>query len=84
MQVKCVVAATNANGEPDLYFLKVSCTNRQYSAGEHYARAKQAAEDEGYEEPMVAFDQCDAAGKAMLPLFQWETASLVRVGDDEL
>ena len=75
MALKMIVAGTNANGEPDLYFLKIRCTFEEYNEGEHYLLAQRKAEEEGYERPFVVFDEHDSAGKAMLPLFTWETAS---------
>jgi hypothetical protein len=73
--VKCIVAGHNANGEPDLYFCKVRCTEQQIDNGEHYERAQRVAQDDGYDEKNVAFDEFDPAGAAMLGLFEWDTAS---------
>ena len=75
MNIKCIVAGTNANGEPDLYFCIVNCTIDQGHNGNHYDTAKEMAEDNGYEGPFVAFDERDSAGHAMLDLFEWSTAS---------
>jgi len=72
--INCIVAAHNANGEPDLYFCRVRCTEQQYEAGDHYDRAKRAALDEGYGSTAVVFDQYDSAGRAMSGLFAWESA----------
>lgn len=73
--VKCIVAGINASGEPDLFFTKIICrTQNQIDEGEHYERAVKAANDEGYE-AKLAYDEFDSAGKAMLPLFVWESAS---------
>lgn len=76
--LRCVVAATNSNGEPDLYFIKIHCTEEQYDRGEHYIAAKQAAEDEGYES-FLAYDENDPGGEAMLPLFTWDSASVISI-----
>ena len=62
MNIKCIVAGTNANGEPDLYCCIVNCTIDQGHNGNHYDTAKEMAEDHGYE-------------GAMLDLFEWSTAS---------
>ena len=59
MLVKVVVAATSADGTPDFFACCVECYQHQYDEGEHYDKAKEAAEDEGYEGPMVAFDEND-------------------------
>lgn len=79
MITKCIVAGTNANGEPDLFFVKVETTAEQLTRGEHYDAARAAAKADGYEEPFVAFDELDPAGTNMLPLFVWESASVVKV-----
>lgn len=75
MIVRCVVAASNAGGEPDLFPVKVICSEEQYTNGEHYAAANQAAEDEGYE-PALAFDENDPGGVAMMSIFTWSSAPL--------
>lgn len=75
MIIRMMVAATNANGEPDIYFCKVTCTEDELDSGDHYDMAKRHAEDEGYDRPMVAFDEFDPAGKAMLNNFVWESAT---------
>jgi hypothetical protein len=73
--IKCIVAAHNATGEPDLYFCQVRCTQAQYDNGDHYVRARQAARDDGYEGEMVIFDEFDTAGQAMLGLFCWDSVA---------
>ncbi|MDO3380396.1 hypothetical protein [Geoalkalibacter halelectricus] len=75
-EVKCIVAAHNANGEPDLFFVVVRCTEDQYHNGDHYAAANDFAEAQGYE-PALAYDENDSAGRAMLGFFDWQTASSV-------
>jgi len=79
-QVRCVVACVNANGEPDLFFVRVECTGEEYDHGAHYDCAEDAAKEEGYE-PHLAYDEHDAAGSAMMVLFEWDTASAVRAAD---
>lgn len=76
MDIKCVVACHNAGGEPDLYFVKVSCSEAEYSNGEHYEKAEAGAYQNGYDGPMVVFDENDGPG-ALFGLFEWETASVV-------
>jgi hypothetical protein len=75
--IKCIVAADNPNGEPDLYFCRVRCTEQQFETGDHYDRAKRAAQDDGYDSTAVVFDEFDDAGNAMLDLFVWESAEPV-------
>jgi hypothetical protein len=76
MKIKTIVACRNANGEPDLYFVKVDCTSKQYENGEHYKAANLQAEREGYD-AYLAYDENDSAGRAMLPLFKWESATTI-------
>ena len=78
MTIKCIVAAINSNGAPDLYFCKVSCTQEQYTAGDHYLTAKRSAEDEGYE-PMLAFDENDPAGPGLCSLFVWDSINAIQL-----
>lgn len=79
-----VAVQSCGTGEPDLYFCKVRCSETEFENCDHYERAKQAARDEGYEGVMVPFDEHDKAGKAMLPLFQWETASIWHANHEEV
>jgi len=74
MVVKVVVAATNANGEPDFYWCKVDCSDQEYNEGWHYAMARDAAEENGYEGEMVVFDEHDPP-KPLFNMFNWESAS---------
>ena len=75
---KLIVAALNANGEPDFFYCKVSCTDEQYDNGDHYVLAESLAVKEGYE-PRLSFDENDSAGKAILEHFVWESAQTVKV-----
>ena len=80
MEIKCIVACHNSNGEPDLFFVKVETTQEQIDNGVHYARAREEAELCGYDACItsVTFDETDSAGKAMLDLFQWDSANVVK------
>lgn len=80
MTVRCVVAAINGDGDPDLYFVKVNCTEDQYLLGIHYDAAEFAADREGYE-ACLAYDEHDSAGKAMMALFDWNTASEINANE---
>lgn len=71
---KMIVAAVNANGEPDFYFCKVRCNAEQYDNGDHYVLAERKAIDEGYE-PKLSYDENDDAGKSILGHFVWASAS---------
>lgn len=77
MIIKCIVSATNSNSSPDLYFVKVDATERQIECGWHYDTARDEADAEGYT-PHLCYDENDAAGKAMLSLFNWDSASVVK------
>ena len=70
-----VVAATNANGDADLFFFKMRMTEDDYNNGYHYESAIQYAESQDYEQPMVVFD--GSMPKALEDLFEWDTASII-------
>jgi hypothetical protein len=76
--LRCIVAANNSNGEPDLFFVKVTCSEDDYEHGLHYDAAAEASEQNGYD-PRLSFDERDPAGQAMLHLFEWDTAHTVFV-----
>jgi hypothetical protein len=73
---KVVVACYNASGEPDFFFCKVNCLPADYDEGVHYEIAKQAAKDNGYERPNVAYDESDSPAKELFKMFEWDSASL--------
>lgn len=79
-RIRCVIAATNLNGDPDLFFVLVDATQDDIDSGRHYEAATRKAEDEGYE-TSLSFDEDDSAGAAMMPLFDWESASVVCTQD---
>ena len=68
---KVIVLCTNAEGAPEFHSCTPEVTQEQYDNGEHYDLAKENAEDNGYEEPMVAFDENDPAAKQLLKLADW-------------
>lgn len=69
-----MVAATNANGEPDFYFCIIRSTFEEQQNGDHYVLAERMSMKEGYA-PRLSFDENDLAGKAILDHFVWESAS---------
>ena len=71
---RMVVAGTNANGEPDLFFCRVICRQEQYDTGDHYDAAADTALLNGYGSPFVIFDEHDPP-KSLFNLFDWDTAS---------
>ena len=74
--IKMIVACTNASGEPDLFFFKLKTNDEYIESMLAVDRARQIAEDEGYEGPYVVYDETDRAGKAMLDKFVWESATV--------
>lgn len=82
-EIKVMVAAVNAGGEPDFFFCKVNCNESEINDGEHYEAAKATAEKEGYE-PRLAFDQNDSGGQAILDVFEWDSADVVDLADGHL
>ena len=77
-EIKCIVAGFNPQGESDLYFVKVNCTEMQEVCGTHIAAARTQAVKDGWEAPVI-FDEYDRAGKAMLSLFVWDSASIINI-----
>jgi hypothetical protein len=75
MEIKCVVACRNASGESDFFFCKVECSQNQYDVGDHYDIAEDAARDEGYDGPMVVFDENDGPD-FLFDHFVWESATV--------
>jgi len=69
--IKCAVFSINSNGEPDIFFCKVKCSQEQYDNGEHYEKAKELAEENSYD-PVLACDENDPAG-AVMQLFVWDS-----------
>ena len=62
---KVWVLATNASGEPEFLSLRPEATDEQVDEGAHYDLAIAQAEDMGYEQPMIAFDETDPAGRLL-------------------
>lgn len=60
-EIKVIVAATNANGEPDFFGCVVRCSQVAIDEGTHYEIAIAKAEANGFEKPAVAFDEEDTA-----------------------
>lgn len=56
---KMMVACTNANGERDLFVTTILASDDEVADGLHYERAEDAAAEDGYEGPFVAFDEHD-------------------------
>ena len=69
--VRVVVLASDADGVPTFVLRTVTVTNAQYDDGQHYDLAKHMATREGYEAPMVAFDEFDTAAHQCEHLGRW-------------
>jgi hypothetical protein len=77
-QIRCIVAAIDANGEPSLFFVIINGTTSQFARGQHYHEAIEYANKCGYE-GKLAFDEYDTDGKAMLGLFIWQSATVIDI-----
>ena len=77
-EIKMIVAGYNTNGDADFFFCKVSCTESYIFCGEHYKEARDLAVVEGFD-PVMVFDETDPGGKAIEPVFVWESATVVTV-----
>jgi len=62
--IQVAVFASNANGEPDVFFTSITCGQDEIDDGSHYDIAKEVAESHGYS-PSLAMDENDP-GWAML------------------
>jgi hypothetical protein len=70
MEIKCVVAADNADGDHDIFPIVVVCTQAQYEEGKHYDAAEDEAEAHGYE-PRYVFDEHDPGFRFFLNAIDW-------------
>lgn len=74
--MRCVVAATGLNGDPDFFFCAVDANWGEIDAGMHKDAAKALARTEGWAGDMVVFDENDAPGE-LLSMFHWDSATVV-------
>jgi hypothetical protein len=68
---RVAVLCRNSEGEPEFHTCTPAVTHEQLTNGEHYERAKDNAADNGFEEPMIAFDATDQAAKELRTLAEW-------------
>lgn len=68
---KVVVLCRNSDGEPEFHTCTPGVTHAQKIEGKHYEMAMENAADQGYDEPMVAFDKTDAAAKQLAEVWTW-------------
>jgi hypothetical protein len=69
--VKVAVLCHNSNGVPEFHTCTPEVTQEQIDNGEHYDLAKENAANNGYEEPMLAFDAKDVAGRQLAEVLAW-------------
>lgn len=69
--LRVAVLASGADGVPTFTWTRFTLTNEQYENGEHYDLAKAGADRDGYEAPMVAFDEFDTAAHQCDHLARW-------------
>lgn len=83
MRVNVVVAAINASGESDLVPFVVICSPGEVADNEHLEVAKAAAHDEGYREPMIAFEErTDRHGLFSLFSFRGDDAPTIMIHEE--
>jgi hypothetical protein len=62
------IVARDASGAPAITRWEVGATEQELEHGYHYDIASDLAREQGYGDPMVAFDESDPAGRTMLAL----------------
>ncbi|MGV4935305.1 hypothetical protein ACVCGZ_05750 [Serratia nematodiphila] len=55
-EMRIAVACVNASGMSDMPIFTIRITREEYDLGVHYDKAKDLAQESGYEEPFVCFD----------------------------
>ncbi len=74
MNIRCVVACTNASGGPGFFGCEMNVTTAQYDNGDHYDLAIVRAKDADYEGPhFVVFDENDGPEWLFERIFQTGT-----------
>jgi hypothetical protein len=81
MIIKCVVACMRTEGA-DFYFCKIQCAQYEYDNGTHYDMAEMAADTDGYDSPMVTFDENDGPDW-LFEHFVWDSATVISSEDGE-
>lgn len=76
---KVFQAVEDSNGQPDFFFCKVRCTQEDFDNGEHFDIVSRKAEEQGYSPFPLYYDENCPAGRAMMHLFEWDTASTFTV-----
>lgn len=68
---KVAVLCINSQGEAEFHTCEVEVTAAEASEGRHYELARQSAAERGYEHPMIAFDESDAAARQLKAVGFW-------------
>lgn len=68
---KVLVVAIGSDGAPGIHTCAPQVTAEQVANGDHYDLAKENAEDNGYEGPMVAIDANDPAARQLVDSAVW-------------
>lgn len=71
MYAKVVVLCRNSNGETEFFTCTPDATEYQINTGEHYDLAKECAANNGFENPMIAFDANDVAARQLGDVLAW-------------
>lgn len=67
------IVARDASGAPAITRWEVGATEQELEHGYHYDMASDLAREQGYGDPMVAFDESDPAGQTMLALMAMQS-----------
>jgi len=59
MKIRCVVSCRACDGTPDFFATTVEVDQDGYDEGEHYELAKEEAEEEGFEDVGIVYDEND-------------------------
>ena len=76
---RCVVAGINADGDEDLSFIQVMATEQQVDRGAHFTAARRWYRFDRDGVPGIVFDEQTLSGRALMPLFCWESSSTIDV-----
>ncbi len=72
--VKVAVLCRDSSGQTAIHTCTPEVTAAQYERGEHYEKAKQNAENNSFEGPMMPFDAADPAAKQLNETAAWFTS----------
>lgn len=78
LKIKCIVAATNSNGNPDFFPVIVQGTYEELNDGGHYGVAIDAAENAGYKSHL-AYDENDTVADPLFKNYDWANVTVVTI-----